>query len=145
MYHRQVQSTPTTEQSTEAQRKQRFRRSVVLLLLAIVLLLLAFFVLALATPDWQPDGSRPDYSTAARALIIASLVAGTILAPVSLRELILAVLPSKTLGVVLAIAIGMAGMIAAPIEIWLALAITDSLEPGTQERYESDDGDWDWD
>jgi Mn2+/Fe2+ NRAMP family transporter len=135
----------TSEESTEAQRKQRFRRTIVLLLLLIVLLLLAFVVLAVATPDWQPDGSRPDYSAAARAVICASLVAGTVLIPVSLRELILGLIPSKTLGLILAIGVAITGAIAAPIEIWLTLIVTDSLGPGSQQRYESDDTDWDWD
>jgi hypothetical protein len=139
-----VQHGQTSGESSEAQRKQRFRRTVVMLLLAIVLILLALLLLAIGTPGWQPDGSRPSHSDGLRGLICACLVGGTILAPLGVRELILALLPSKALGVVLAIAIGMAGMIAAPIEIWLALAITDELEPGSQERYENDD-DWDWD
>jgi hypothetical protein len=134
-----------TAESSEAQRKQRFRRTVVLLLLAIVLLLLAIVLLGIATPDWNADGSRPDFSAVARAAICASLVAATILFPVALRELILAVVPNKALGLILGIAIGMAGVIAAPIEIWMVMTITDALEPGTKERWENDDGDWDWD
>jgi hypothetical protein len=67
------------------------------------------------------------------------------LVPVSLRELILALLPNQALGVILGVAIGMTGLIAVPIEIWLVMIVTDELEPGAQERYEEDGDDWDWD
>ncbi len=139
---------PTEESSAEAVRKQRFRRTVVLLLLAIVLLLLGVLLLALALPAWQPDGSRPAYADWLRALVCVCLVGGTVAVPVGLRELLLALLPNGPLGVVLALVVAMVGLIAAPIEIWLVLMVTESREPGTQQRYESQSeggSSWDWD
>jgi hypothetical protein len=144
-YHDRVRPAQANEESVEAQRKQRFRRVVVFLLLAIALLLLGLLLLTMGTPDWQADGSRSDYGAAMRAAICASLIAGTMLVPVSLRELILALLPNQALGVILGVAIGMTGLIAVPIEIWLVMIVTDELEPGAQERYEEDGDDWDWD
>lgn len=117
---------------------------VVFLLLAIALLLLGLLVFAMATPDWQADGSRPPYDAATRAAICACLIAGTMLVPISLRELMLALLPNQALGLILGLLIGMTGLIAVPIELWLVMVVTDELEPGAQQRYE-DGGDWDWD
>lgn len=132
-------------ESSESQRTRRFRRTVVLLLLALVLVLLALLLLALGVPSWQPDGSREAYAAILRALIGASLVAGTLLLPLGLRELILALVPSKPLGLILGVLIGVAGMIVAPLELWLVVIATAEHEPGSQARYESDDDDWDWD
>jgi O-antigen/teichoic acid export membrane protein len=132
--------------SEQVQRTRRFRRTVVFLLLAIALILLALLLLALATPGWLPDGSRPAYPASIRALIGASLVAGTVLVPVGVRELVLALLPNEALGLILALVIGMAGLIAAPVEIWVTMVATAELEAGAQQRYESDDDvDFDWD
>lgn len=139
-----MSADPQNVESSEAQRKQRFRRTVIMLLLAIALLLLALLLLAMATPDWQADGSREPYGAAMRAAICVSLAVGTMLVPVGLRELILAVLPSQALGLVLGLLIGMTGLVAVPIEVWLVMVVTDELEPGAQQRYEEDDG-WDWD
>jgi hypothetical protein len=143
-----VQADQPNEESSEATRRRRFRRTVVMLLLAIVLLLLALLIYATGTPDWQPDGSREPYPSWRRALICASLVAGTLLGPLGLRELVLAIVPSKALGVVLGIAIGLAGIVVVPIELWLAIGITEEFDPGTQQRYESDadsGSSFDWD
>jgi hypothetical protein len=144
-YHLAMQTAQANAESSEAQRKRRFRRTVVLLLLAIALLLLGLLLFALATPDWQVDGSRPAYGTATRAAICMSLALATMLVPVGLRELILAVLPNQALGLILALLIGMAGLIAVPVEVWLVMIVTDELEPGAQQRYEEDGEDWDWD
>ena len=57
----------------------------------------------------------------------ASLVAGTMLIPVSARALVLAALPHKTLALVLGVAVGLVGAVVVPIELWLALAITGLL------------------
>jgi cell division protein FtsW (lipid II flippase) len=147
-YHARVQPDAANEQSIEAKRKQRFRRVVVFLLLAIVLLLLGLLLLAMATPEWQADGSRAPYGMATRAAICACLVGGTMLVPLSLRELILALLGrhavGSALGVILGVLVGMTGLIAVPVELWLVMIVTDELEPGAQQRYE-EDGDWDWD
>ncbi len=116
-----------------------------MLLLAIAVLLLGLLVFALATPPWQADGSREAYSALVIAAICACLVVGTVLIPVGLRELVLALLPSKALGLVLALGIGFAALIAVPLEIWLVTIVTDELEPGSEQRYEEADGDWDWD
>jgi hypothetical protein len=147
-YHARVQPAATNEQTIEAQRKQRFRRVVVFLLLAIVLLLLGVLLLAMATPEWQADGSRPPYSVVMRVAICACLIGGTMLVPVSVRELILALLGQyamgSALGVILGVMVGMIGLIAVPVEVWLVSIVTDELEPGAQQRYE-DGEDWDWD
>jgi hypothetical protein len=147
-YHARVQPAAANEQSIEAQRKQRFRRVVVFLLLAIALLLLGVLLLAMATPEWQADGSRPPYGMVTRAAICACLIGGTMLVPVSLRELVLALVGQyavgSALGVILGVMIGMIGLIAAPVEVWLVSIVTDELEPGAQQRYE-DGEDWDWD
>jgi hypothetical protein len=140
-----VQPAAANEESIEAQRKQRFRRVVVFLLLAIALLLLGLLLFALTTPDWQADGSRESYGAGTRAAICVCLVAGTMLLPLSLRELILALLPNPALGLILGLLIGITGLIAVPLELWLVMIVTDELEPGAQERYEDDDSDWEWD
>lgn len=136
---------PSEAESSEAQRTRRFRRTVVMLLLALVLLLGALLLYALGVPAWAPDGSREAYDDALVVLIGACLVSGTLLGPLGLRELILAIVPSKALGLVLALVIGMAGLVAVPIELWLLGVVTRALEPGAHERYESDEDDWDWD
>jgi hypothetical protein len=143
-YHARVQPAPANEESIEAQRKQRFRRTVVFLLLAIALLLFGLLLFGTATPDWEADGSRSAYGGVTRAVICASLIAGTLLFPVSLRELILALLPNQALGLILALLIGMSGLIAIPIELWVVMVVTKELEPGAQQRYEESEG-WDWD
>jgi hypothetical protein len=143
-YHDRVQPAPANEESVEARRKQRFRRVAVFLLLAIVLLLFGLLLFAMATPDWQADGSRSPYGGVTRAAICASLIAGTMLVPVSLRELILALLPNQALGLILGLLIGVSGLIAVPLEVWLVMFATAEREPGTQQRYE-DGEDWDWD
>jgi Mn2+/Fe2+ NRAMP family transporter len=143
-----VQADQSSEESKEAVRRRRFRRTVVMLLLAIVLILLALLIYATGQPDWQVDGSREPYPSWTRALICASLVAGTLLGPLGVRELVLAILPSKALGVVLGIVIGLAGAVVVPIELWLAMGITDGLDAGTKQRYESDEASgssFDWD
>jgi hypothetical protein len=140
-----VQASAGEAESSEAQRKRRFRRTLVLLLLALVLLLLALVIYAFGQPGWQPDGSREAYDEAVRLLIAACLISGTLLGPLGLRELILAIAPSKALGLILAIVIGMGGLIAVPVELWLLSIVTDGLEPGSRERYESGDDDFDWD
>jgi O-antigen/teichoic acid export membrane protein len=140
-----MQRAQANAETSEAQRKQRFRRTVILLLLAIALLLLGLLLFALATPDWQADGSRPPYDGATRAAICVSLILATMLVPVSLRELILALLPNQALGLMLGLLIGMTGLIAVPVEVWLVLLVTDELEPGAQQRYEDGGDDWDWD
>jgi succinate dehydrogenase hydrophobic anchor subunit len=145
VYDEQMSAVPQTGESSEAQRKQRFRRTVILLLLAIALLLLALLLLGTSTPDWQADGSREAHGAGSRAAICLCLALGTMLIPVGLRELILAVLPSQTLGLVLGLLIGMAGLVAVPLEIWLVMIVTHELEPGAQQRYEDGDDDWDWD
>lgn len=148
-YHARVQVAPANEESVEAQRKQRFRRTVVFLLLAIALLLLGLLLFAMATPDWQADGSRPAYGSMTRAAICASLIGGTMLVPVSLRELILALLSGQSfgqaLGLILGLLVGLTGLVAVPVELWLVMLVTDELEPGAQQRYEADGDDWDWD
>jgi hypothetical protein len=145
VYDDQMSADPKTGESSEAQRKQRFRRTVILLLLAIALLLLALLLLGMSTPDWQADGSREPYGAGSRAAICVCLALGTMLIPAGLRELILAVLPSQALGLVLGLVIGLAGVISIPIEIWLVMVVTDELEPGSEQRYEDGDDDWDWD
>lgn len=120
-----------------------------MLLLAIILILLAFLIYGMCTPDWQVDGSREPYPSWTRLLICASLVAGSLLGPLGVRELVLAIVPSKALGVVLGIVIGIAGVVVVPIELWLAMGITDGLDAGSQQRYESDEAEagssFDWD
>jgi hypothetical protein len=147
-YHARVQPAAANEQSIEAERKQRFRRVVVFLLLAIALLLLGVLLLAMATPEWQADGSRPPYSMVMRVAICGCLIGGTMLVPVSARELILALLGryavGSALGVILGVLIGMIGLIAVPVEVWVVAVVTHELEPGAQQRYE-DGEDWDWD
>lgn len=140
-----MQVAPANEESVEAQRKRRFRRTVVLLLLAIALLLLGLLLFAMTTPGWQADGSRPAYGSMTRAAICASLIGGTMLVPISARELILALVPNRALGLILGLLIGLTGLVAAPVELWLVMLVTDELEPGAQERYEADGDDWDWD
>lgn len=127
------------------QRQQQVRRGVTFLVIAIVLLLLALLLFGNGAPEWNEDGSRDAYSSVIRALLCASVIAGTMLVPISGRAFLLAVLPNKALGLVLGIFVGVIGAIVVPIELWLALGITDGLDPGTRERYESDDGDFDWD
>jgi Mn2+/Fe2+ NRAMP family transporter len=131
-------------QSELEQRRSRVRRAIIFLLLAIVLLLLFVLLFSAAAPEWNADGSRDAYSAWARALLCASLVGGTMLMPISVRAFLLAALPNKALAIVLGIFVGVIGAVVVPIELWLALGITDEDEPGTRERYENS-GDWDWD
>jgi hypothetical protein len=143
-----VQADQPSEESKEAVQRRRFRRTVVMLLLAIVLILLALLIFAIGRPDWQVDGSREPYPSWTRAMICASLIAGTLLGPLGVRELVLAIVPIKALGVVLGIMIGIAGAVVVPVELWLAMGITDGLEAGSQQRYESDaesGSSFDWD
>jgi len=125
------------------QRKTQARRGIIFLLIALVLLLLALLLWGNGAPEWNEDGSRDEYSTLIRALLCASLIAGTMLVPLSARAFLLAVLPNKAIGVVLGIFVGVIGAVVVPIELWLALGITDGLDPGARERYEN--SDWDWD
>jgi hypothetical protein len=133
LYHVGMQTAQANPEASEILRKQRFRRTVILLLLAM------------ATPDWEADGSRSPYGMATRTAICASLILGTMLVPVGLRELILALLPSPALGLILGLLIGMMGLLAVPLEIWLVMIVTDEHEPGSQQRYEDGGDDWDWD
>jgi cell division protein FtsW (lipid II flippase) len=135
---------PEHTQSIPDQRRERVRHAIIFLLLAIVLLLLALLLYSTAAPEWNADGSREPYPAWVRALLCASVIAGTMLMPISVRAFLLAALPSKTLGIVLGIFVGIFGVIAVPLELWLALGITDAEDPGARERYESSE-DWDWD
>ncbi len=136
--------TQRQQPSADAERRVHGRNAVIFLLLAIVLLLLALLLFGNAAPEWNADGSREPYPAWARALVCASVVAGTVMVPLSLRSLVLLLLPHKALAVLLGVLVGAVGLVAAPLEVWLALAITDAEEPGSEERYESG-GDWDWD
>jgi cell division protein FtsW (lipid II flippase) len=128
-----------------AGRRRRVRRAVVMLLVALLLLVGGMLLLSVGAPEWQPDGSRERYPFLVRVLVCASLIAGTMLVPIGLRRLLLALVPSKSLGVVLAALVGLFGLVAVPLEIWMGVALTRGLEPGSQERQDSGDGDWDWD
>jgi Mn2+/Fe2+ NRAMP family transporter len=134
-----------TSETVAEQRQTQVRRGVIFLIVAIVLLLLALLLWGNGAPEWNEDGSREAYSTLVRALLCASVVAGTMLVPISARAFLLAVLPSKALGVVLGIFVAVIGAVVVPVELWLALGITEADGPGTRERLENSDSDWDWD
>ena len=125
------------------QRQTQVRRGIIFLVIALVLLLLALLLFGNGAPEWNEDGSRDAYSDSIRALLCMSLIAGTMLVPLSARAFLLAVLPNKAIGVVLGLFVGVIGAVVVPIELWLALGITDGLDPGARERYEN--SDWDWD
>jgi Mn2+/Fe2+ NRAMP family transporter len=133
------------EQPVAEQRQTQIRRGTIFLLVAVVLLLLALILFGNGAPEWNADGSRDDYSTFMRALICACLIGGTMLFPISARAFLLAVLPNKALGLVLGIFVAVIGAVVVPIELWLALGITDAHGPGAREHFESDGGGWDWD
>ena len=64
--------------------------------------------------------------------------------PITARVGLLALLHNQTLGLILGLMVGMTGLVAVPVELWLVMLATDELEPGAQQRYEEED-DWDWD
>lgn len=126
-------------------RRRRIRIAAFLLILAIALVMLALLLYALSTPAWLDDGARPAYDPLVRALLVASLAAGTVLLPVALRAGVLALLPSRIVGLILGVTIGIFGAVVVPLEVWMAMELTAELEPGTRERWESDPTDWGWD
>lgn len=123
-------------------RGTRLRRTGAMLVLALLLLLVASLVLFLAAPASGIDGAREAYPWLARALLILTLLAGTALVPLAARELVLAILPSRRLGLALSVALGLACAVALPIEAGLAVILTGPLAAGASG---SADGDWDWD
>jgi uncharacterized membrane protein YadS len=133
------------EQSVPEQRRAQVRRGIIFLLLALVLLLLALLLFGNAQPEWNEDGSRDAFPDWVRALLAASVIAGTMLIPISARAFLLAALPSKVLALALGVFVGVIGAVAVPLELLFTLAMTSADEPGARERYESGSGGWDWD